>query len=54
MMKKALAIATAALCVCVFSGCGSKTYKDGTYTARSAEYISDDGTEDGNGYGELR
>lgn len=53
MMKKALAIVTAALCVCGFSGCGSKTYKDGTYTARSAEYISDDGTEDGNGYGEV-
>ncbi|MBR6873416.1 MAG: FMN-binding protein [Ruminococcus sp.] len=41
--------ASSALCLC---SCGSKTYKDGTYTARSAEFTEEqDGG--GSGYGEV-
>ena len=32
---------------------GAKSYKDGTYTAQSSVYENDDGTDDGNGYGEV-
>ncbi|MBR1862559.1 MAG: FMN-binding protein [Ruminococcus sp.] len=51
-MKKATAV-LALVFVTALSACGSTTYKDGTYKAKSAEYVSDDGTEDGNGYGEV-
>lgn len=38
----------------LFSGCGKDVvYKDGTYTGRSEVYESDDGTDNGNGYGEV-
>ncbi|MBP3796653.1 MAG: FMN-binding protein [Ruminococcus sp.] len=54
-MKKyvltALVMTAAAL-----TGCGGASYKDGTYTARSAEYISDAASEEeseANGYGEV-
>ena len=54
-MKKyvltALVMTAAAL-----TGCGGARYKDGTYTARSAEYISDAVSEEeseANGYGEV-
>lgn len=52
-MKRFFAISAAALCIAALSGCGSApvTYKDGTYEARSAEYINEDGSEEGNGYG---
>lgn len=34
------------------SGCGSKSYADGTYTAQSSEYVNDeDDSTAGNGYG---
>ena len=29
------------------------SWKDGTYTAKSSVFTNDDGTEDGNGYGEV-
>ena len=47
------------LCICCIllfgSGCGTKSadYVDGTYTGKSAVFQTDDGTEDGNGYGEI-
>ena len=52
-MRKTVVFAAVLAAVCAMTSCGSKTYKDGTYTARSAEYVSEDGTEDGNGYGEV-
>lgn len=54
MKKSALIIAMAALCALSFTGCGEKNYSDGTYTARSQEYINDeDDSTAGNGYGEV-
>ena len=51
-MKKRYAIIGLAAGLAVLAGCGgSVSYKDGTYEARSAEYINDDGSEEGNGYG---
>lgn len=52
IVSLAAAVMTAALLV---TGCGSSsaTYKDGTYTAQSSVYINDDGTTEGNGYGEV-
>ncbi len=47
------AVMTAALAL---TACGSASYKDGEYTARSAEYISDQASEEeseANGYGEI-
>lgn len=46
------AVLTGALLI---TGCGgsSASYKDGTYTAQSSVYINDDGTTEGNGYGEV-
>ena len=39
----------------LLTGCGSSnvTYKDGVYTGQSSIYESDDGTDNGNGYGEV-
>ena len=52
MMKKIIISAAAVLCLAALAGCGSAvTYKDGTYEARSSEYVNEDGSEDGNGYG---
>lgn len=48
-MKRAIIFA--AVCALALAGCGSRTFKDGTYTARSAEYINDTDDEAGNGYG---
>lgn len=56
MRKKAVFALTAMLLSTgLMAGCGSKevTYKDGTYTARSSVFENDDGTDDGNGYGEV-
>ena len=52
-MKKKILIAAAALCAVSLAGCGGApvSYSDGTYEARSSEYISEDGSEEGNGYG---
>lgn len=52
MKKKIIAVLAALLAVAVLAGCGGKaSYNDGTYEARSAEYVNDDGSEEGNGYG---
>ncbi len=54
--KTATALAAAALTVISLAGCGGggkASYRDGTYTARSEVYENDDGSEDGNGYGEV-
>ncbi len=50
-MKKKFLLFFGMLCfsVCVFTGCGSKNYADGTYTGQSSVYESDD--SNGNGYG---
>ena len=54
MKKTALIIALAVFCTVSFAGCGEKNYADGTYTARSQEYINDeDDSTAGNGYGEV-
>ena len=52
-MKRMLIAAAAVMALTALAGCGSApvSYTDGTYEARSAEYINDDGSEDGNGYG---
>ena len=53
-MKKrfALLLGTAMIGGMLLStACGEKNYADGTYSERSSEYVSDDGTTDGNGYG---
>ena len=52
-MKKRILAAAALLCIFMSAGCSGAavTYNDGTYEARSAEYINDDGSEEGNGYG---
>ena len=52
MKKLMIAVSVLAL-TAGLTACGSKSYKDGTYKAKSAEYHSDDGTEEGNGYGEV-
>lgn len=52
-MKRMLIAAAAVMALSALAGCGSApvSYNDGTYEARSAEYINDDGSEEGNGYG---
>ena len=52
-MKRMLIAAAAVMALSALASCGSApvSYNDGTYEARSAEYINDDGSEDGNGYG---
>ena len=52
MRKKIIAAAMAALCAVSFAACGSKTYKDGTYTGKSAEFSEDD-EGGGSGYGQV-
>ena len=54
-MKKVFAILlSAVLLASAFAGCGNsnRTYKDGTYTGKSA-VISGDEEGNGNGYGEV-
>ena len=57
MKAKKIMLLTAVVSAAVLSGCGgSVSYKDGTYTARRAEYISSDEEEEeseANGYGEV-
>jgi major membrane immunogen (membrane-anchored lipoprotein) len=52
-MKKKYISAAAIAGVALLGGCvgPSAVYTDGTYEARSAEYINDDGSDSGNGYG---
>lgn len=51
-MKRRSAIAFAVVLALALTGCGAKTYADGTYTAQSQEYVNDDEDETaGNGYG---
>ena len=51
-MKRRAAIAFAAVLALALTGCGAKTYADGTYTAQSQEYVNDDEDDTaGNGYG---
>ena len=51
-MKRRATIAFAAVLALALTGCGAKTYADGTYTAQSQEYVNDDEDETaGNGYG---
>lgn len=57
MMKKILRLLPAVLVILLVAvGCGSssKIYKDGTYTGKSSVYENDDGTTDGNGYGQVQ
>jgi major membrane immunogen (membrane-anchored lipoprotein) len=42
------AVLSLALCL---TACGEKTYADGTYQGRSANYVNEDGDTSGNGYG---
>ena len=52
MKKKITAAAALLIAIAAASGCGgSVSYNDGTYEARSAEYVNEDGSEEGNGYG---
>lgn len=55
-MKKIAAVICAALITAsLFAGCGgsdNRTYKDGTYTGKSAVYTGDE-EGNGNGYGEV-
>ncbi|MBP3272026.1 MAG: FMN-binding protein [Ruminococcus sp.] len=53
MYKKAFMLFSAAVFAAAASGCGAKSYKDGTYHARSAEYVDNEADEAGNGYGEV-
>ena len=52
-MKRKIAIIAAFAGLAMLAGCGGSavSYMDGTYEARSAEYINEDGSEEGNGYG---
>ncbi|MBR0163160.1 MAG: FMN-binding protein [Lachnospiraceae bacterium] len=54
-MKRMRVLLCAVLLMTVSVACGGgpASYRDGTYTARSSVYENDDGTDDGNGYGEV-
>lgn len=56
MMKKILAVLACALllgsALCGCGGSANRTYKDGTYTGKSAVYTGDE-EGNGNGYGEV-
>ena len=55
MKKKITGAAAALLTLSMLSGCGGTvSYNDGTYEARSSEFINDDGSEEGNGYGVVK
>ena len=56
MKRKIAAFLLTGACVFGLTACGGSknaSYKDGTYTARSEMYENEDGSEDGNGYGEV-
>ncbi len=54
-MKKiaSILVATSLVTAFMLTGCGDSnvTYKDGTYEGQSSVYESEDGSDDGNGYG---
>ena len=54
-MKKiaSILVATSLVTAFMLTGCGNSnvTYKDGTYEGKSSVYESEDGSDDGNGYG---
>ncbi|MCR4833709.1 MAG: FMN-binding protein [Butyrivibrio sp.] len=54
-MKKiaSVLVATSLTAAFMLTGCGDSnvTYKDGTYKGQSSVYESEDGSDDGNGYG---
>jgi major membrane immunogen (membrane-anchored lipoprotein) len=51
-MKKILTcVCIAAVALAMLSGCGSKSYADGTYAGQSSVYESDEDEGNGNGYG---
>jgi major membrane immunogen (membrane-anchored lipoprotein) len=51
-MKRILAcVCIVAAALAMLSGCGSKSYADGTYTGQSSVYESDEDEGNGNGYG---
>lgn len=56
-MRRKWMITTLAVlsCASLLAGCGggNKSYKDGTYQGKSSVYESEDGTDDGNGYGQV-
>jgi major membrane immunogen (membrane-anchored lipoprotein) len=49
-MRKAAILLAVSMLLCL-TACGEKSYADGTYTGRSADYTSEEGEEAGNGYG---
>lgn len=49
-MRKTAMILALSLLLCL-TACGEKTYADGTYQGRSADYISEEDGDAGNGYG---
>ncbi|MBR1930593.1 MAG: FMN-binding protein [Lachnospiraceae bacterium] len=52
MKRRLFSVAICAAAVFTFVGCGSKAnYADGTYEGKSSVYESEDGTDEGNGYG---
>lgn len=52
-MKKGV-LAALLSSIVILVGCGnSVSYKDGTYVGKSSVYESEDGSDDGNGYGEV-
>ena len=50
MRKEIVIPAVLAIVVCL-TACGKKTYADGSYQGRSADYVNEDGDMSGNGYG---
>ena len=52
MKKRVLAAVLSS--IVLLAGCGdSVSYKDGTYVGKSSVFESEDGSDDGNGYGEV-
>ncbi|MBR2283895.1 MAG: FMN-binding protein [Ruminococcus sp.] len=52
MRKYAILLLACMTAAAAVTGCGQKSYKDGTYTAQSQEYVNDeDDSTAGNGYG---
>lgn len=56
-MKKIIAVVLLMACCALLTACGGSgkkvSYKDGTYKGVSSVYTNTDGSEDGNGYGEV-
>ena len=53
MKKNIVFIMMVVVCIAICGCGGSENYKDGTYVGRSSIYTNEDGTDDGNGYGEV-